>query len=524
MFFSRRNKQSCHFQRAARSRKLPERCRPPSLEVLEGRLLLSADTWIGPNHTGGSGLWDVGSNWSLGHAPGTGDIATINTSAPATITIQSGDNIRVKSLTTGSKDTLSITGGLLTLTAGTSTLSGALSMTGGTLDAYGLGVHVTANGSTTVAGDALSGAGLYAESGATLSLPHLSSSVSNGTFQADGRGSVLDLSGLTTLTQQVGGGINAYVGGEINLSHLTSLTGTNGISLTDGGTILDGKLTSLNGVSASLDGTDKLVANYWTSFTNGNLTVWGGSYSLPGLTDVDGSNLFARGGSLTLLGVHHFTSNPADFGAYSDYFWASGHGSVLDLANLTTVNQMGNWTIHADNGGQVNLSGMTALAAANGQIILTDTTGGTILDGKVTTLSGVSATLDGTDKQVAHSWTSFTNGTLTVTGGSYNLPGLTDVDGSELFVQSGGNLTLLGVVSFTPNPADYGVYSDYFEASGTGSVLNLANLKTVNQKGNWTVKADTGGLVNVSGLTTLVAGPGQISFVETSGGTILHGA
>lgn len=65
----------------------------------------------------------------LGHAPGTGDTAIINTSTATIITIQSGD-IQIQSITTGSNDTLSIAGGSLRVTSGNSTLSGALSMSG----------------------------------------------------------------------------------------------------------------------------------------------------------------------------------------------------------------------------------------------------------------------------------------------------------------------------------------------------------------------------------------------------------
>jgi hypothetical protein len=73
----------------------------------------------------------------------------INTATTATITVQSGDSLRVQSVTTGATDTLSITGGSLTV-QGNSTLSGGLSMTGGSLVANGSGASLTASGTTTV--------------------------------------------------------------------------------------------------------------------------------------------------------------------------------------------------------------------------------------------------------------------------------------------------------------------------------------------------------------------------------------
>ena len=136
--------------------------------------------------------------------------------------------------------------------------------------AFQLPYTFTASGTTTV-----SQASLYAEAGAVLSLPQLTSSVSNGTFQADGTGSVLDVSNLATLTQTGGWTVNAYDGGTIKLSSLTSLTSTHGINIYDntGATILDANLTTLTGVNATLDGSDANVANAWSKFTSGSQRV-----------------------------------------------------------------------------------------------------------------------------------------------------------------------------------------------------------------------------------------------------------
>jgi hypothetical protein len=109
---------------------------PLYLESLEDRTLPSTVTWTNP----GSGNWDVGSNWTTGSVPGTGDTAVFNTAAAGTVTFKAGDNITVHAVTTAGNDTLSITGGALTVTAGTSAWSGSLLMTGGTLTATGPGV------------------------------------------------------------------------------------------------------------------------------------------------------------------------------------------------------------------------------------------------------------------------------------------------------------------------------------------------------------------------------------------------
>src|SRR6266480_1767921 len=92
-------------RKASSCRKLPRR-RALVLEPLEERTLLSAVNWINP----GSGNWDVPANWNGGSVPGSGDDVIINTAAPATILIQTGDTEQVNSLTTAANDTLSLTG------------------------------------------------------------------------------------------------------------------------------------------------------------------------------------------------------------------------------------------------------------------------------------------------------------------------------------------------------------------------------------------------------------------------------
>src|SRR5204862_522830 len=145
----------------------------------------------------------------------------------------------------------------------------------------------------------VNGSSLFARAGGRLALPGLTSLVTNGTFQADGTntatgvGSVLDVSALTTLTQQNAWTVRAQSGGTVNLSGLTTLTSTKGITLIDTGnsTILNPALTTLVGVNVTLDGTDAAVADSWVSFTNGDLTITGGPLTLPSLVDFSGSNL-----------------------------------------------------------------------------------------------------------------------------------------------------------------------------------------------------------------------------------------
>src|SRR5207253_1560206 len=101
-------------------------------------------------------------------------------------------------------------------------------------------------------------------------------------------------------------------------------------------------VASLNGVSAYLDGTDTQVAGTWTQLINGRLTVTGGAYTLPGLTDVENSDLVAQGGNLALPQLTHFTANNTLFQA---------DGGVLDVSALSSVTMQGSWQLYAVHGG-----------------------------------------------------------------------------------------------------------------------------------------------------------------------------
>ncbi|HQU46368.1 MAG TPA: hypothetical protein PK867_26410, partial [Pirellulales bacterium] len=216
-----------------------------------------------------------------------------------------------------------------------------------------------------------------------------------------------------------------------------------GISINDtgGSTLLDAKLTTLNGVAVTLDGTDAHVADSWTKFTNGSLTVNGDAsglgYSLTGLTDVDGSSLYAEsGGQLALPDLTSYVS----YG----YFEAKGTNSTttapstLDVSALTTVTQTGGWGVNAYNGGTLKLSGLSSLTSTKG-IAINDTGGSTLLDAKLTTLNGVSVNTDGSDPGLVSAWTTFTGGSLTITSGTLTFPKLTD---AQITVGSGAMLVL----------------------------------------------------------------------------------
>ena len=282
--------------------------------VIGGTVSPGTDNWISTS----SGNWNVASNWSTGLVPTANSIVVINVpGATPTVTISSGTQ-SVLSLT--ATDPLSITGGSLTV-GGDSAISGGLTMTGGSLTASGSGISLTVTGTTTI-----SGANLFAQGGATLSLPDLTSYsepnfAGNGTFQASGANSVLSLPALgsiTTTGEVAVTDVIALTGGDVELPALTVLSGPvnvesenaqskislamladfpgGSLTVTNQGTVGDPVLTTLSGVNVTLDGTGTLAINNWGSLTSGSITVTSGTYSLAGLTDIDWSSVESEGG------------------------------------------------------------------------------------------------------------------------------------------------------------------------------------------------------------------------------------
>ena len=226
------------------------------IEALEQRQLLSTVAWTGG---GNDSNWDNPQNWNTQAVPAAGNDVVIDTgSSAATVTINTGDAESVNSLTTGGNDTLSITGGSLTVAAN-STLGGSLAMTGGSLTASGEGITLTVNGSTTV-----SNANLSAEAGATLSLPNLVSyssvtegnggiiEIASNTLEATGTGSTLAMDNLTALTEGNSDDtltVEAQAGGTVTLPALAEIdTGTVDLVSDGTGSVLE--ISALTSVSA----------------------------------------------------------------------------------------------------------------------------------------------------------------------------------------------------------------------------------------------------------------------------------
>ena len=94
---------------------------------------------------------------------------------------------------------------------------------------------------------------------------------------------------------------------------------------------------------------------------------------------------------------------------------------------------------------------------------------GTVSDAVLATLNKANLTLDGTGTVSLSQIATFTVGTVTLSGGTATLSGLTDADDSSFLVSGGGKLTLPALANYAGASIRHGD----LQATGTGSLLSL---------------------------------------------------
>ncbi len=491
----------------------------PQLEPLEIRQLLTAINWSSST----SGSWDVASNWSTDTVPGSGDDVTIDKPG-VTVTISSNAK-SVHSIT--ADDPLVISGGGLAVAAN-STISDGLAMTGGALSASGSGITMTVTGPTMI-----SGASLYAENAATLSLSKLTSYAGGvgytDTLQATGSKSTLSLPMLASITGATTNGnswtqVQAMAGGDVELPALTqvtggpvllegdgsgskldvsSLTSFEGISgccwnnfatlqASNSGTVLDGSLTSLGDVNLPLDNTASLAIARITSYTGGTLSFGAGTLTMPVLADGDGSVFKISGGVTVTLpaltkadGASFLVSGGAALSlpalasyaggvGYTDTLQATGSKSTLSLpmlASITGATTNGNsWTqVQAMAGGDVELPALTQVTG--GPVLLEGDGSGSKLDvSSLTSFEGISGCC----------WNNFA--TLQASNSGTVLDGsLTSLGDVNLPLDNTASLAIAQVTSYTGGTLSFGAGTLTMPvlADGDGSVFKISGGVTV---------------------------------------------
>ena len=471
--------------RSARRRPSPTRRRGrPSIEVLEGRVVLSQIMWNTTTAPTG-GDFDTATNWVGNVIPGPNDDAVINlTGSGGTVTHNAGASDTIHSLTTNTATSLGLGGGTLSITTA-STIGGGFTMTGGTLTGAGTltvtGGFSWINGTMSGTGTTvLDGSSAFGTTGTAASYETLSGRTLNVFGAATvgynpsygGNGFVL--SGGATLDVEAGAG----------LSFITD-TGI-GVSGTNPGTfIVAGTLAKSAGTATSV-------------------------VSVP-LTDTGAVNVST--GVLSLQASTSTFSAVATLSASSGAALAFDAGTS-DLAGGATLSGAGTVAIR---GGTVSIDGSVSDSATT-----TSLTGGTLGGSGTLTVTGgfswINGTMSGTGTTVLDGSSAFgTTGTAasyeTLSGRTLNVFGAATVafnpsyggngfvlsGGATLDVEAGSGLSFIsdtGIGVGGSNPGTFIVAGTLAKTAGTGASVITAPL------------TDTGAI----GVST-----GTISFQATAG-------
>jgi hypothetical protein len=507
-------------------------------------------------------FWDDPTNWDTGVVPGPSDDVFIPALTSGTVEHRQ-DDTTIRSLRSDGAFTLS--GGSLTVTAA-SQVGGAFTFGGNaTLLAQGQGASFQVTGPATL------GTGtLEALAGGTLDFPTLTSysggSKADTFVSASGAGSHIGLEGLTALTggqgrsvflgatqggtidlskvpQLTGGGLSFQAdgaGSAIDLSALTSWSrnpatdfGFAELTARNGGTLHIDKLTSLDAVGLTVGaGAVVPVAQITRVSDGGSVSAEGATVVLSGLTAIDASSLSAsKGGVLSLPAATSYALGTQPFVARFG-FTAQDAGSRIDLSGLTSLSGGGGafLEIKALGGGVIDLSrvpritgeGVTVSAQDAGSLVdlsalasmsgagplsgnfgpanLQATAGGELRVPKLTTLDTVNLTVStGATVPVAQI-TSYTHGTVAAEGTTLTLGGLSNID--TLNFQNSQDLAVLGQPGAHP-----------------GGVVNLPAVTGYGGAGSFR-STDPGSLINLSGVTSLSNLGNLASFTADNGGTI----
>ncbi|MEM8679379.1 MAG: Calx-beta domain-containing protein, partial [Planctomycetota bacterium] len=466
-------------QQSSRKRK-PHAGSVLCLEALEARRVLATVTWDG----GGDGLsWSDPLNWDSDQLPVDADEVIIDLpGSDPTIEYSSG-SLSLASLT--SQEALHLRGGTLTVT-GIGQINANLTIDDANLVADGPSAVVAATSSTS-----LVEATLRALNGGSLSVPATSfanGSSGNSTLEAEGAGSVLDLSSISTLSgggfirtlyirAEQGGlvdlsGLNEITGGathliatdagsRLDVSQLTSFTDTNGnraslITPTQGGEVDMPMLTDLTSVDLTLDATGIVSTAQIQKLELGSVLVSGqhldlsgvdsfrlsdlelrdgGTADISNVTDIDGASFEVFDGVTLTVPVP--TTTYAALAETNTVFRANGVGSVLDLSAMATMSGGGFIRTHfidAESGGLVNLSGLTEITGGATHI-LADGMGSRVELPILTTFTDTNGNRSSLMSPSA--------------GGTIDAPLLTTLTSVDILVQPMGTLATSQMTSFS---------------------------------------------------------------------------
>ncbi len=379
-----------------------------------------------------------GYNLGAGATVNAGSLATLTN---ASVTMDTGATFNAPNLIDFSRSTVSLQPGMNFNTAALSNIDNARLAVAGGLNYNN--VSATAYSSTGIPG-------------------------SYTLFSADGAGSVLDLSSLTS--------INA--GFNDNSSYVRVHT----ISASAGGLVDLSDVTTITAPYRSEDRLDVTVSG-------------GGNVNLDGLQGISGT------------GQTRFSINDADYSLPALQTTGNVQFNVATLQTLYLP-----VLISHDRGGY-NLGA-----------------GATVNAGALTTLTNATVTLNTESLFNAPNLVDFSNSTISLQPEQYFVTAaLSDIDNARLAVSGGVNYSNVSATAYSSTgiPGTYTLFS----ADGAGSVLDLSSLQSIDAGFNdnssyarvHTIIASAGGLVDLSDVATIIAPYRSEDRLDVTGNVNLDG-
>ena len=377
-------------------------------------------------------------------------------------------------------------------------------------------------------------------------------------FELSGLGSTLNLNALATITNvsshtNTGTRFTLNDGRSLTLPALTSAQKLFA-TLSAGSTLSVPLLQTASQLALTLGAGSTFSAPALRTLTTSTLSISPGSTTaISNLTNIDSSRFFVTGGAtFNAVTATSYATSYVYNGATFPLFSADGAGSSLNLSSLATftyASSSGNFRLTASNGGALNLSGLTttSIVAGEDDFLYFDVLGaGSTLN--LNSLTTIGQGGNGNNRTV---FTADAGNTLNVpalataskvifamsNGATFNAPNLvtltetlltpsptwgvttgllSQIDRTAIRVSGGLNYNRVTDTNWNYQTAQnyFGNSFDLFTATGAGSILNLSSLQTINYTTNYgpvtmTVAARDGGVVNLSGLQSIVINNGD---------------
>ena len=229
------------------------------------------------------------SGGTLEYSGGDLEIPVLADIYDSTIKVSGGASLSLSTVTSADWASFEVSGGGSLTLAGLISYQEALSQYSSTFEATGSGSELSLPNLTSVAVTNNSTTFVEALSGGDVELPLVTQIIGSVSLESKGSGSVLDLSALESLANG----------------------GSQSLTITQGGTVLDPNLTMFANITITTDstGTFAVPANQTFSFTGGTNTVQTGTLLVQGTLNVQNNATLNIKGSLTINGE----GGPFDF-------------------------------------------------------------------------------------------------------------------------------------------------------------------------------------------------------------------